>query len=282
MPRRAVAAIILAVLFPLFAQAQSWPTRPVTMVVPFAAGGPMDVVGRIMALSLSEQLGQQVIVENVGGGGGMTGVGARRQSRARTASVRARQRWHPCREPVAVEEIRPTMSLPILRQWRCSPICRWCWSRARTCRREPSGVHRLRQGERGQDAVRLRERRLGDASWLRAAQRRDRRQRHPHPLSRRRPGDAGSCRRPDRLLCIDTPAVVSLIESGQIKAMAVLSGSRTASLPMCRRRRSRAWSASRRRTGRRSSCPRIRPRRSCRSCRRQAPRRSAPRLCKSA
>ena len=54
--------------------AQTWPTRPVTMVVPFAAGGPMDVVGRIMATSLSEQLGQQVIVENVGGGGGMTGA----------------------------------------------------------------------------------------------------------------------------------------------------------------------------------------------------------------
>src|SRR5258708_37699823 len=53
---------------------QIWPTRPVTMVVPFAAGGPMDVVGRIMATSLGEQLGQQVIVENVGGGGGMTGV----------------------------------------------------------------------------------------------------------------------------------------------------------------------------------------------------------------
>ena len=44
------------------------------MVVPFAAGGPMDVVGRIMASSLGEQLGQQVIVENVGGGGGMTGA----------------------------------------------------------------------------------------------------------------------------------------------------------------------------------------------------------------
>jgi tripartite-type tricarboxylate transporter receptor subunit TctC len=66
----AFAALALA----LPAHAQSWPTRPVTMVVPFAAGGPMDVVGRIMATSLSEQLGQQVIVENVGGGGGMTGA----------------------------------------------------------------------------------------------------------------------------------------------------------------------------------------------------------------
>src|SRR5580704_13996922 len=52
---------------------QDWPTRPVTMVVPFAAGGPADTVGRILAPRLSELLGQQVIVENVGGSGGMTG-----------------------------------------------------------------------------------------------------------------------------------------------------------------------------------------------------------------
>src|SRR5215470_6481401 len=55
------------------AAAQSWPTRPVTMVVPFAAGGGTDVLGRIIARRLSEVLGQQVIVENVGGAGGMVG-----------------------------------------------------------------------------------------------------------------------------------------------------------------------------------------------------------------
>src|SRR5262245_1833247 len=55
------------------ALSQDWPTRPVTMVVPFAAGGPADTVGRILAPSLSELLGQQVIIENVGGSGGMTG-----------------------------------------------------------------------------------------------------------------------------------------------------------------------------------------------------------------
>ena len=54
--------------------AESWPTRPITMVVPFAAGGPTDVVGRIMAARLGEILKQQVIVENVGGAGGMTGA----------------------------------------------------------------------------------------------------------------------------------------------------------------------------------------------------------------
>jgi tripartite-type tricarboxylate transporter receptor subunit TctC len=56
------------------AYAESWPTRPITMIVPFAAGGPTDVVGRIMAARLGEILKQQVIVENVGGAGGMTGA----------------------------------------------------------------------------------------------------------------------------------------------------------------------------------------------------------------
>src|SRR5712691_6300750 len=55
------------------AAAQSWPTRPVTMVVPFAAGGGTDVLGRIIGRRLSEVLGQQVVIENVGGAGGMVG-----------------------------------------------------------------------------------------------------------------------------------------------------------------------------------------------------------------
>jgi len=55
------------------ASAQSWPSRPITMVVPFAAGGGADIMGRIVAARLSEILGQQVIVENAGGAGGMTG-----------------------------------------------------------------------------------------------------------------------------------------------------------------------------------------------------------------
>jgi tripartite-type tricarboxylate transporter receptor subunit TctC len=49
--------------------AQDWPSRPVTMVVPFAPGGGTDVLGRIVARQLSQTLGQQVIVENIGGAG---------------------------------------------------------------------------------------------------------------------------------------------------------------------------------------------------------------------
>jgi tripartite-type tricarboxylate transporter receptor subunit TctC len=55
------------------AAAQTWPERPVTMVVPFAPGGGTDLLGRIVAKQLGEVLGQQVVVENVGGAGGMLG-----------------------------------------------------------------------------------------------------------------------------------------------------------------------------------------------------------------
>ena len=68
----AALAIVLGSFGVVFAQ--DWPTRPVIMVVPYAAGGPVDAVGRIMAAGLSEALGQPVIVENVAGAGGMTGA----------------------------------------------------------------------------------------------------------------------------------------------------------------------------------------------------------------
>ena len=75
MPGR-LAAAALAVLMTLTGAvaAEQWPTRPVTMVIPFAAGGPTDVLGRVVAQRLGEILGQQLVVENIGGAGGMTGV----------------------------------------------------------------------------------------------------------------------------------------------------------------------------------------------------------------
>jgi tripartite-type tricarboxylate transporter receptor subunit TctC len=73
MPRLLFAALI-AFVCGGSAAAQDWPTRTVTMVVPFPAGGPIDFIGRLMAQRLSDQIGQQVIVENVGGAGGMNGA----------------------------------------------------------------------------------------------------------------------------------------------------------------------------------------------------------------
>jgi tripartite-type tricarboxylate transporter receptor subunit TctC len=58
---------------PVAASAQEYPTRPVSMVVAAAAGGPIDVFARIMAERMSPALGQRIIIENVGGGGGTLG-----------------------------------------------------------------------------------------------------------------------------------------------------------------------------------------------------------------
>ncbi|HMS81327.1 MAG TPA: tripartite tricarboxylate transporter substrate-binding protein, partial [Burkholderiaceae bacterium] len=62
------------------AAAQAWPERPVTLVVPFAAGGPTDVVARMMAVPMAKAAGQQVVVENTVGAGGT--IGATRVARA--------------------------------------------------------------------------------------------------------------------------------------------------------------------------------------------------------
>jgi len=71
--RLTAAAFGLSIAISGAALAQAYPNKPMTMIIPFAAGGPTDVLGRVMAQRMSELLGQQVIVENVGGAGGMTG-----------------------------------------------------------------------------------------------------------------------------------------------------------------------------------------------------------------
>jgi tripartite-type tricarboxylate transporter receptor subunit TctC len=72
--RKLILSLLLLCLTPLFAAAQSYPDRTVTVVVPFTAGGPTDTVARLVAEVMSRDLGQQVIVENVGGAGGTLGA----------------------------------------------------------------------------------------------------------------------------------------------------------------------------------------------------------------
>lgn len=81
--RRTLAALAFAssgLVAPALAQG-TFPARPVTMIVPFAAGGPTDTVGRLIAQAMGADLGQPVVVENVGGAGGT--LGAQRLANAR-------------------------------------------------------------------------------------------------------------------------------------------------------------------------------------------------------
>jgi tripartite-type tricarboxylate transporter receptor subunit TctC len=69
-----IVATLAVALSAASADAQTYPNRPVTIIVPFAAGGPTDIVARVIADYFSKTLGQQFIVENVAGAGGTTGT----------------------------------------------------------------------------------------------------------------------------------------------------------------------------------------------------------------
>ena len=76
--RRIVLAMIAIAAISGFAgsaEAQSFPSRPITMIVPFAAGGPTDVIARVIGERMGQSLGQPVVIENVTGAGGTIAAG---------------------------------------------------------------------------------------------------------------------------------------------------------------------------------------------------------------
>jgi tripartite-type tricarboxylate transporter receptor subunit TctC len=78
------------------ASAQTFPSRPITMVVPFAAGGPVDVVARVLAEPMRRSLGQNVVVDNTTGAGAASASGAslaRRPTATRSASAIGARTW---------------------------------------------------------------------------------------------------------------------------------------------------------------------------------------------
>ncbi|MFL1460771.1 Bug family tripartite tricarboxylate transporter substrate binding protein [Roseococcus sp. DSY-14] len=80
MSRRLLLSLPGAAALPLAARAQAWPSRPLTLIVPFAAGGNVDTVARLAATELGRRLGQPVVVENAPGAGGT--IGTERAARA--------------------------------------------------------------------------------------------------------------------------------------------------------------------------------------------------------
>src|SRR5262245_31377994 len=72
--RRLATATIFVVALSATTAAQEWPTRPITMVVPFATGASSDILARILAPRIGDALGKPIIIENMGGAGGMNGA----------------------------------------------------------------------------------------------------------------------------------------------------------------------------------------------------------------
>jgi tripartite-type tricarboxylate transporter receptor subunit TctC len=65
---------LACIVSPSITQAQSWPDKPIKLIIPFAPGGTTDILGRILAQQMTTILGQNVIVENKGGAGGNIGA----------------------------------------------------------------------------------------------------------------------------------------------------------------------------------------------------------------
>jgi tripartite-type tricarboxylate transporter receptor subunit TctC len=228
--RRAIFAAIAALL-PSLAHAQSWPTRPVTMVVPFAAGGPMDTVGRIMAQSLSETLGQQVIVENVGGGGGMTGA-ARVAKAAPDGSqfVLGNVGTH-----AVSQSLSKNPPYNVLTDF--APVALFADLSLVLVARKDLPASNLQEfiayAKVNHDKMQFGSASAGSATHLGCALLNATIGVNVTHIPYRGGAPAMQDLVAGRIdyLCIDTPIAIPLIESGQIKALAILTRARSASLP---------------------------------------------------
>ena len=187
MRRFLLAAVTSAFVLPGVGLAQSdYPNKPITVIVPFAAGGPTDVVARLVGEHMSRTLGQQLVVENVGGAGGTHRHDARRPARARRLHHRRRQHGH------AVGGAR-ALSQPQVRSGHELRADRHRQLHAADDRRQeghrgqgPQGVPRLPQGQQRQAELRPRRRRLDLARVGHGVQRAVRLQAGARRLSRHR------------------------------------------------------------------------------------------------
>ena len=175
------------------AQAQTYPSRPITIIVPFAAGGPTDTVARILADQMKDTLGQTLVIENV------TGAGAHHRHRPRDRRGAGRLHRHR-RQLVEPRRRRRALSGALAHRptiWSRSPgspsSTLMIVGKHRIAGQGPQGADRLAQGQSRQGDGRQRRRRQRRAHLRALFHGEDRHQLPVRAVSRRRAGDAGRC-----------------------------------------------------------------------------------------
>src|SRR5438445_3969633 len=103
-----VRAIGLLLALTAVAAAQDYPTKPVRLIIPFPPGGSNDVVGRVVATQLSERLGHSVVIDNRGGGGGLTATNAPAKSPADGSTLSLPSVAYPVSTPPKASRLAPT------------------------------------------------------------------------------------------------------------------------------------------------------------------------------
>ena len=176
-----------------------WPAKPVTMIVPFPAGGGTDAFARPLAAQFAKQTGKQLIIDNRGGAGGTRRRQHRGRGRARRLHLlHGRGAPHDRAVDVPQARLRPREGLRPARRW--SRACRRWWSSTRSA--SPATdfkafLELMRKNPGKLNYALGRQRHLAPPG-RRAVQAADQDLHHPHSLPRRRPGAAGPDRRPGR------------------------------------------------------------------------------------
>ncbi len=192
-----LAAILLAPASTGIAAAQTYPTRPITMIVPFPAGGATDTLARFLAEQMRPILGQPVVIENVGGAAGSLGVGRAVRSAADgyTLSI-GTSTTHMLTGGLYALPFDLLKDLEPIIQIGSEPLL--IVGKKRLGRGRSEGADRLAEGQSRQGLGRYRRRRRHRPSHRHFVPEGNRNQIPVRALSRQRAGDAGPAVRADR------------------------------------------------------------------------------------